>query len=194
MSLADLLAQKKSPIVKKWCEVVVRTYPEGGQSFLKTKKNQFSNPVGHTIAEGIESIYDELLKGAKSDKIPLSIDNILRVRAVQDFFPSRAVDFVFGLKRVIRKELGKEILKEGISEEWAEFESRIDDLALLSFDVYMQCRQKVFDIRVSAVKNQSHKLLKMAGLAYDLPDDYELPGYEGNLQEGQVNTTEERIT
>ncbi len=190
MSLADLLAQKKSPIVKKWCEVVVQTYPEGGQSFLKTKKNQFSNPVGHTIAEGIESIYDELLKGAKSDKIPLSIDNILRVRAVQDFFPSRAVDFVFGLKKVIRKELGKEILKEGISEEWAEFESRIDDLALLSFDVYMQCRQKVFDIRVSAVKNQSHKLLKMAGLAYDLPENYESPDYEGGLKEGQTHLSE----
>lgn len=189
MSLKNLLLQKRSRIVKKWCDVVLRTYPEQSQSFLK-KKDPFGNPLGHTIAEGIESIYDELLQGAESDNIPLFFDNIMRVRAVQDFSPSQAVGFVFGLKKVIRKELGSEILKEGISEEWAAFENRIDGLALLCFDIYTACRQKIFDIRVNEVKKQSHRLLKMAGLAYELPGDYEHPGYEGDLKEGQVNKSE----
>ena len=189
MDLKNLLLKKRSSIVKKWCDVVLRTYPEQSQSFLK-KKDRFGNPVGCTIAEAIESIYDELLQGTESDNIPLFFDNILRVRAVQDLSPSRAVGFVFGLKKVIRKELGSELLKDGISEEWAAFESKIDGLALLCFDVYTQCRQKIFDIRVHEVKNQSHRLLKMAGLAYDLPENYEHPDYKGDLKEGQVNKGE----
>ena len=186
MDLKNLLLKKRSSIVKKWCDVALRTYPEQSQAFLK-KKDRFGNPVGCTTAEAIESIYDELLQGTESDNIPLFFDNILRVRAVQDLSPSQAVGFVFGLKKVIRKELGSEITKEGISEEWTAFESKIDGLALLCFDIYSQCRQRVFDIRLHEVKNQSHRLLKMAGLAYELPENYESPDYEGDLKEGQVN-------
>ncbi|MCK4388906.1 MAG: RsbRD N-terminal domain-containing protein [Desulfobacterales bacterium] len=186
MDLKNLLLRKKSPIVKKWCEVVLRTYPEGGQAFLK-KKDRFGNPVGHTIAEGIESIFDELLQGTKSDKIPLFFDNILRLRAVQDFSPSKAVGFVFGLKKVIRKELGSKLLKDGTSEEWAAFESEIDGMGLLCFDIYTQCREKIFDIRIKALRNQSHRLLKMAGVAYDLPEDYELSEEDRDLKKAHAN-------
>ena len=186
MSLKELLQKKRVQIVKKWCDAILHTYPEQSKGFLK-KKDRFGNPVGHTIAEAIESIYDELLQAGESDKIPLFLDNILRVRAVQDFCPSKAVGFVFELKRVIREELGSELLHNGLFEEWAAFESKIDGLALLCFDIYSKCRQKIFDIRLREVKNQSHRLLKMAGLVYELPENYEHPEYEGDLKEGQVN-------
>lgn len=189
MDLKSLLLKKRSPIVKQWCDVVRHSYPDQSQNFLK-KKDRFGNPIGYTIAEGIESMYDELLQETRCDKIPLVFENMMKVRAVQDFSPSRAVAFAFGLKKVIRKELGSELLKDGISEEWAAFESKIDGLALLCFDIYTQCRQKIFDIRVHEVKNQSHRLLKMAGLAYDLPENYEHPDYKGDLKDGQVNKGE----
>jgi hypothetical protein len=181
MSLKNLLLQKRSPIVKKWCDVVLCTYPEQSRSFLKKQKDRFANPVGGTIFEGIESIYDELLQEADADKISLFLDNIVRVRAVQEFSPSRAVGFIFGLKKVVREELGSEILKEGLAEEWAAFESRIDGLALLCFDIYTACRQKISDIRVDEVRRRSSKLLKMAGLLYEVPEE------EGDLKEDNVN-------
>ena len=181
MSLKNFLLEKKAPIVKKWCDVVLSAYPEQSRSFLKKQKDRFANPVGGTIFEGIESIYDELLQGTDSDKISLFLDNIIRVRAVQEFSPSQAVGFVFGLKKVIREELKSEILKEGISEEWAAFESRIDGLALLCFDIYTACRQKISDIRVDEVRRRSSKLLKMAGLLYEVPEE------EGGLKEDNVN-------
>ena len=190
MDLKSLLLQKKSPIVKKWCDVVLRTYPEQSQKFLRKQKDQFANPVGRSIFEGIESIFDELSHEANANKIALFLDNIIRVRAVQEFSPSQAVGFIFGLKKVIREELESEILKEGITEELAAFHSKIDALALLCFDIYTQCRQKIFDIRVNEVKNQSARLLKIAGLAYELPENYESPDYEGDLKEGQVNNSE----
>ena len=181
MSLKNLLLQKRSPIVKKWCDVVLCTYPEQSRTFLKKQRDRFANPVGRTIFEGIESIYDELLQEADADKISLFLDNIVRVRAVQDFSPSHAVGFIFGLKKVIREELGSEILKEGLADEWAAFESRIDGLALLCFDIYTACRQKISDIRVDEVRRRSSKLLKMAGLLYEVPEE------EGDLKEDNVN-------
>jgi len=186
MDLKSLLLQKKSPIVKKWCDVVLSTYPQESQKFLK-QKDRFANPIGNAIFKGIESLYDKLLQDADCDKISLSLDEIIRVRAVQDFSPSRAVGFVFGLKKIIREELANELQQNVVSEEWATFESRIDGLSLLCFDIYAQCRQKISDIRVNEVKNQSARLLKMAGLAYELPENYESPDYEGDLKEGQVN-------
>jgi hypothetical protein len=187
MKLADLLTQKRSPIVKKWSDVILRTYPEQSQSFLRKQKDRFANPLGRSILEGIESIYDELLGEADSDKLSLFLDNIIRVRAVQDFTPSKAVGFIFGLKKIIKEELEGEILQHGMSDEWAAFESRLDGLALLCFDVYSECRQKISDIRVNEVRNQSHRLLKMAGLAYELPEDYALPKKGGGVEEDNLN-------
>ena len=181
MNLNDLLLQKRSAITKKWCDIVLRTYPKESQSFLRKQKDRFGNPVGRTIFEGIESVYDELVGGADSDKISLYLDNIIRVRAVQDFSPSQAVGFIFGLKKVIREELKSEILEEEISQDWSAFESRIDGLALLCFDIYTACRQKISDIRVDEVRRRSSKLLKMAGLLYEVSEE------EGDLKEDNVN-------
>lgn len=181
MDLKNLLQEKRSDIIKKWCGVLLSTYPEQSQNFLRNQKDDIANPVGCTISEGIESIYDELLKESESDQISLFLDNIIRVRAIQDFAPSQAVSFVFGLKNIIREVLESEIRQGEISEELIVFESKIDGLALLCFDIYNQCRQKIFQIRVNEVRNESSRLLKMAGLVYEIPE------IDGDLKEDKVN-------
>lgn len=172
MNLKDLLQQKKSSILKKWCDLTLQTYPEESQSFFR-KKDQFANPVGCTISEGIASVYEALLEDADSGKISEFLDRIIRIRAIQEFSPSEAVSFVFGLKSIIREKLGSRILQNGLSEEWAVLDARIDGLALLCFDIYAQCRQRIFDIRVNEVQKRSHRLLKMAGLSYELTENNE---------------------
>ncbi|UCG81154.1 MAG: RsbRD N-terminal domain-containing protein [Desulfobacterales bacterium] len=170
MDLKNLLQEKRSHIIKKWSDVVLASYPEQSQKFLRKQKDAIANPVGSTISEGIASIYDELLKESESDHIALFLDNIIRVRAIQEFSPSQAVSFIFALKHIIRNELEDEIRQGEVSEQLAAFEAKIDGLALLCFDIYTQCRQKIFDIRVNEVRNQSSKLLKMAGLIYEIPE------------------------
>jgi hypothetical protein len=181
MHLKNLLQEKRSRIIKKWCDVVLSSYPEQSQKFLRHQKDGIANPVGCTISEGIESIYDELLKESESDQISLFLDNIIRVRAIQDFSPSQAVSFIFGLKNIIREVLETEIRQGEISEELVAFESKIDDLALLCFDIYNKCRQKIFDIRVNEVRNESSRLLKLAGLVYEIPE------FDEDLKEDKVN-------
>ena len=172
MSLKNLLLEKKTSIINKWCNLTLQTYPEESHGFF-AKKDQFGNPVGHTISQGIASLFNALLEVEDTVDAPdvsAAMDSIIRIRAIQDFSPSEAVSFVLGLKSVIREELGGRILQNGLSDDWSALEERIDGLLLLGFDMYSQCRQKIFDIRVNEVKRRSERLLQMAGLMYEIPE------------------------
>ena len=63
MDLKSQLKAKKSAIVKKWFDAVAETYPENTSGFLKKQKAQFTNPVGYTLSEGLEGLFEALLKG-----------------------------------------------------------------------------------------------------------------------------------
>ncbi|MCD4717775.1 MAG: RsbRD N-terminal domain-containing protein [Desulfobacterales bacterium] len=170
MNLENFLTKKRSRIIKKWHEVVVGLYPSGTQRFFRKEKDQFANPVGHVIDTEIGVLYDEIIKEGDSDKIASCLDNIIRVRAVQDFKPSQAVSFVLQLKNVIREALQGEAPLNGLADELQILENRIDEIALLAFDIYSQCRQKIYEIRVNEVKNHLGKLLEMANLTIEIPE------------------------
>ncbi|MBW2145835.1 MAG: RsbRD N-terminal domain-containing protein [Deltaproteobacteria bacterium] len=169
MKLENLLSQKKSIVLKKWFYLILETYPADTSRFLKKEKNPFANPVGHTISKEMEALYEELIRGMDYDKVSPFLDNIIRIRAIQNFSPSRAIAFVFLLKKVIRDELGKEIKENRLFEKLVEFESRVDELALLSFDIYMKCREKLYEIRANEVRNRSFRLLERANLVLQDP-------------------------
>ena len=165
MTIDKLLEEKRSKILKKWRDAIIMSYPEESQGFLKKEKSQFANPVGLIITKEIETLYDEIIKGDNTEKISSCLDSIIRIRAVQDFKPSRAVAFVLQLKQIIREELGS-----SHSDEMHILGNRIDEIALLAFDVYSACRQKISDIRVNEVKNQVGKLLERANLIVEIPE------------------------
>jgi hypothetical protein len=165
MNSDNLLKEKKSKIIKKWRDAVIKSYPKDSQGFLKREKSQFANPVGLTISTEIETLYDEIISGDNMEKISSCLDSIIRIRAVQDFKPSRAVAFVLQLKQIIREELGN-----GYSDEMRILDNRIDEIALLAFDIYSACRQKISEIRVNEVKSQVGKLLERANLISEIPE------------------------
>jgi hypothetical protein len=170
MKLTKLLAEKKAPIVGRWLDLIFETYPDDAQRFLTKQKDRFSNPVGTTISKEIENLYDELIDGLEPDRVSPLLDRIIKIRAIQDFSPSQAVNFAFLLKKAIKKEILGEILEARLSEDLAIMESRIDDLALLAFDIYMNCREKLYDIRTNEAKNQVSRLLQRAGMLSEIPN------------------------
>jgi len=169
MKLIQRLAQKKAPIVERWLDLIFETYPADAQRFLRKQKDRFANPVGTTISKEIENLYVELIEGLEPEKVTPRLDRIIRIRAIQDFFPSQAIAFVFLLKKAIRDEMQNEILENQLSQELSTFESRIDDLALLAFDIYMNCREKLYDIRVNETKKQMSRLLQKTGMIHEIP-------------------------
>ncbi len=187
MKLKDLLLEKKSAILGRWFDTILETYPADTSRFLKSQKNRFANPVGSTILEGIEGIFNEILQqDVDSDRISTFLDNIIRIRAVQNFDPSRALAFIFILKKVIREELDNvPELNSGqenkISEELLEFESQIDGLALIAFDIYMKCREKIYEIKANEVKRRTFRLLQLANLITENQGEKDLgPDFKEN--------------
>lgn len=170
MVLKNLLIQKKATIVKRWFDMILETYPPEAAKFFKQEGNRFANPVGYVLLREIESLYREILAGVDAEKIASFLDKIIRIRAIQDFSPSEAVAFVYFLKKVIREELASEIHENGLYEDLLKFDTRIDELALIAFDIYMQCREKIYEIRVDEVRNRVFSLLKRANLIGDVSE------------------------
>ncbi|RJR24304.1 MAG: hypothetical protein C4582_04475 [Desulfobacteraceae bacterium] len=173
MDLAGILSLERSSLIKKWQEAVLDTYPADSRQFLKKERDKFSNPVGSILENELMSLFDAFLAGPDRDKMIVCLENILRLRAVQDFSPSQAVSFVFRLKSIVRERLhakGLEIDTNGIEEDLRIFEKNIDELVLLAFDIYCRCRQKIYELRVHEVQNQVGRLLKRANLVCEIPD------------------------
>jgi hypothetical protein len=171
MSFRDILQRKRSAILERWFGLILDSYPPDASEFLKKQNDPFANPVGNTISRGIKELFDELVDGANSDTIVPILDQIVRIRAVQDFSPSQAVGFVFELKKSIRREMAKELRTEADESDLQELERRIDMMALLAFDIYMLCREKVYDIKANEAKNRTFILLERAGLVSELPEE-----------------------
>lgn len=170
MTIEKQLSDKRSRIIKRWLALTLETYPKDAQRFLKKRKDRFANPVGTTLSDEIEKLYDAFIHGADVEKVSPILENIIKIRAIQDFTPSQAVVFVFLLKEVIRSELEQEVGESLAAKEWFALESRIDALALLAFDVYGKCREDLFQIRTNEVKNHVSRLLQRAGLVVDMTD------------------------
>jgi hypothetical protein len=169
VNLETLLSNKKSDIVKKWRDLIVSTYPANAQRFLKKEKNRFANPVGQNMARDLEVLFDGLIKGGDAKQIVDSLDNIIRVRAVQDFTPSQAIGFILGLKGLVRDALGANKGRENLAGVES-LEKKIDDMMLMAFDIYVQCRQRINEIRINEVKTQVGRLMKRANLTIEIPD------------------------
>ncbi|MCP4347062.1 MAG: hypothetical protein GY795_16230 [Desulfobacterales bacterium] len=161
MNLKEFLNKRKNAIIKKWFEMVVDTYPADTSRFLKSQKDPFSNPVGATTMNGLEALFDELLNSMNHEKIISSLDPIIRIRAVQDFSPSKAAGFTFFLKTIIRENINKE---NHNYDELLSLESNIDEIGLIGFDIYMKCREKIFDIRANEHRNRFFSAFERAGL------------------------------
>jgi hypothetical protein len=168
MKIIVHLLEKKSEILKQWFDLILETYPADTAHFLKRQKNRFDNPVGSTISEGIEGLFEELLQLIESDRVSLFLENIIRIRAIQDFTPSQALGFIFLLKKVIREELANEIREHQMFEELLTLESKIDDLANISFDIYVKYREKIYKMRAHELRNRTSRILKRTKMFKDI--------------------------
>lgn len=180
MDLKSFLIEKRTAVLAKWLDDVLRTYPQQTAEFLRNRKDQFANPVGHIISGGISGIFDALLSGLdsgagekeKAGKMAEFLDNIIRVRAIQDFSASQAVGFIFSLKKAVRDEIDA-LGQEGglpLYRQLGAFDGAVDKLALAAFDVYAGCREKIHELKANEVRNQTFRLLRQANIVCEISE------------------------
>jgi len=187
MSLKHILSEKKNELIASWFDRILDTYPAETAKFLKNQKDRFANPVGQAIHVGIEDIFQELLRGGETGKMSGFLDNIIRVRAIQEFTASQAVGFIFFLKSVIRDGIRDTPLTSELYEELATLESQIDSLTLIAFDIFMQCREKLYDIKANEMKNMTYRLLQRANMVTEVEDTEKETNFIA-IQKKEVNT------
>jgi hypothetical protein len=161
MTLKDLLHSRRAAIQKRWLEKTLETYAPDASAFFDKQKDQFANPVGQALRAGTQTMVDCLLDDMDMDaeKICSALEEIVKIRSIQDFTPAQALSFIFSLKQVIREELGGRLDAARLAE-LAQFEAKIDQLALFAFDVYTKCRERLYEIRVSEVKRSVSGLMR----------------------------------
>jgi hypothetical protein len=165
MQLTKILAKQQKAIVKKWFDVVVDSYPADTARMLKTQKDPFDNPVGSATVTGLRGLYDllqtrQIFGEKEASQMHLFLDPIIRIRAVQAFTPAHATGFVFGLKKIIRDHVSdKDDLKALFR-----LDANIDTMALAAFDIYMRCRETLYEIKANETRQSTYRAFDRAGL------------------------------
>ncbi len=159
MELSKLLEKKRPAILKKWLGEIFDTYPADTSRFLKGEKDMFANPVGHNIAVNTERLLTGLIRKDADATLSAYLEQIIRIRSVQDFSPSQAVSFMNSLKTVITGQLETEIHKYNLLDEWGKFETRIDSLTQCAYELHTQMKQRIDIIRTKEI-DKSERFVK----------------------------------
>lgn len=167
MTFEKQLEKEKSVIVKAWFNEVLGTYPSDATQFFKNQLDPFANPVGNITLKNLDAIFQEMLNGMNHESLEAFLDPIIRIRAVQDFTPSQATGFITLLKGIIRKKFDKDLNNVSAVKALLEFETKIDTLNLIAFNIYMKCRETVYRIQANEEKNSTYSAFKRAGLLID---------------------------
>lgn len=156
MKLSEILHDKKDKILSTWIDRTLDSYSSPG--FFKKASDHFANPIGANVKDGLAKVFELLLQGADLDDFAAPIDQIIRIRAIQDFSPSQAVVPFLELKWVIRQVLSENKKNVPPDLDMNSLDCEIDRVALAAFDIYTKCREQLYQVRIKELKSGSYIL------------------------------------
>jgi hypothetical protein len=112
------------------------------------------------MGESLGVLFDGILDNRPAEEMRGALDGVVRIRAVQDLSPSEGIGFVFLLKQAIGEVLqGSDAVLSG-GGGLAELHRRIDRLALEAFDLFVHCRETIYDLRVREIRSRTSTLIE----------------------------------
>jgi len=172
MKFGDLLLEKETSIVKQWFEVLMATYSSDTAKFFCNLKDDFANPVGSTSFKSVKNLFAGLIREKDHEALRSCLAPVMRIRTVQTIFtPSQAAGFIFDLKKIVKKSLKKELKDSSIQKELEQFYFKIDSLALIAFDLFVEFKEQIYQLKVDTERNKIYKAFRRAGLVSDITDD-----------------------
>jgi len=153
MELTEALTNKKDEILSLWIERTLDSYIAPG--FFKSAKDPFANPVGSNIAAGLTSLFELLVAKADLQAFAKPLDQVVRIRAVQDFTPAQAVAPFLELKWVVREIFTKDKSTKPLLGTLDALDIEIDRMALTAFNIYSDCREQLYRNRIRELKSGS---------------------------------------
>jgi hypothetical protein len=137
----------ETTILDRWLEQTGKSHPAEAARFFGAETDPFRNPMGYALRQNLGILLEEVLGEMKPEAVQAALENIIRIRAVQDLSPSQALQFVFELKPLLRK-----FMKDANPDR---LDAHVDQLALRAFDEYSRCRERLAELRL----NESRRAL-----------------------------------
>jgi hypothetical protein len=156
MNLPEALKSQEDKILALWTERTLDSYTSSG--FFKKSLDRFANPVGMNIREGLAQLFRLIAAGADPQEFAGPINQVVRIRAVQEFTPAQAVAPVLELKWVVRQIFSADTECRELLPQLAPFDCDVDRAALKAFDLYMECRDRLHKARIRELKSGSYIL------------------------------------
>ena len=152
MSLAEFLHENETALLGQWTELVLSGYPPEARRFLEVK-DQFANPLGYNLTQGLRMVYRSL-RGEEEDASPF-LEQMMKIMALQDEPPSRALGFIFALKGLVEEKAA-----DLDRTEVADWSAGVDAMALAAFDFYAASRERLFKARLRELESGNHMLTR----------------------------------
>lgn len=168
MGMEERLGADRETLAEKWVDAILGSYPEETRRIWKTGGNTFANPVGETITRCVGEFIDHLIRWDDAEAMADSLDRLIRIRSVQEFSPSQALSFLFLFKKVLREAYFKEMEKKGELADLLRFEAKLDNMAMMAFDIYSKTREELFAMRVDEVKRAHRNIVRRANCVSDV--------------------------
>jgi len=153
MEVSEALASKKQEILSLWIERTFNSYAAPG--FFKTAKDPFANPVGSNIAAGLTALFELLRTDADIQAFGKPLDQVVRIRAVQEFTPSQAVAPFLELKWVVKQVFSGDKNSQPLLGKLDALDCAIDRMALMALNIYTECREQLYRNRIRELKSGS---------------------------------------
>ena len=153
-TFGDLIELRKDTIVERWVDAALSSYPSESAALFRQQQDPFANPLGHGVREGIRGVIETILNGMDPEELRARLDEIVRLRAVQQLTPAAALSFVFSLRSIVREVIPEAVVESRYRKGLSELDDKIDAIALAAFDVYAARREEVSQLRINEVKRQ----------------------------------------
>jgi hypothetical protein len=157
-TLLKRLENRRAAVLDRWVGLVFDTYPPDTAMILKAGGDRFGNPVNYCVSCNLGSILDALISGSEPETLFSNLEEIIKVRAVQDFTPTAAVSFMALLKQALASELDRNYDSDPAMKE---LDQKIDLLSNACSVIYADCRQRIARIRDNEQKKMALNVARM---------------------------------
>ncbi|MBT8355664.1 MAG: RsbRD N-terminal domain-containing protein [Desulfofustis sp.] len=151
MKLEEALHNNRYKIVDRWVKYTLETYK--ASQFFTREKDSFANPIGGTVRDSLRKIFSLLIKNQETANYKEPLSRLMHLRSVQEFTPSQAVAPLNAVKHITRDVLAADKETKLLIGELYDFEFSVDLAVLAAFDLYVECREKIYKIRVEEIRS-----------------------------------------
>jgi hypothetical protein len=151
MDLAEAFRNYREKIVGQWVDYTLSTYKSS--TFFRKEGDKFANPIGGVTKEALDALFLLLAKNTEPETFVAPLEKIMCIRAIQDFAPSQAVSPIHAVKHITRDVLAKDKERCHLIEELYDFEFAVDMAVLAAFDIYMECRERLYSVRIAEIQS-----------------------------------------